>query len=129
MELCRMRSYKALRIIGVVMLLYSVPFVCAYVECSTVSQLFSACSYFIAYGSPDPIPGSPCCDAMFSLNIVANSADNRQYVCRCLMGLIDSYNSNANAIGTLPGLCGISLGFTIDPNTVHLETSVEESTY
>lgn len=97
------------------MLLSSAPFVFAYIECSTVSQLFAACSVFITYGSPDPIPGSPCCDAMSGLSIIANSGDNRHSVCRCLMGLIETYKPSATAIGTLPGLCGISLGFTIDP--------------
>lgn len=111
-----MERYKAMRIIGVLMLLSSASFVFAYIECSTVSQLFAACSVFIAYGSPDPIPGSPCCDAMSGLSIIANSGDNRHSVCRCLMGLIETYKPNATAIGTLPGLCGISLGFTIDPN-------------
>ncbi|XP_061359807.1 putative non-specific lipid-transfer protein 14 [Gastrolobium bilobum] len=117
MELCTMGRYKALRIIGVLILLSSASFVCAFIECSTVTQLFSACSIFVTYGSPDPIPGSPCCDALSGLNIISNSGDNKQYVCKCLMGMIDTYNPNATAIGTLPGLCGISLGFTIDPNT------------
>ena len=112
-----MGSYKAMRIIGVLMLLSYAPFVSAVIDCPIVNQLFSACSIFITYGSPDPIPGTPCCDAMSGLNIIANSGDNRQSVCRCLMGLIETYNPNATAIGTLPGLCGISLGFTIDPNT------------
>ncbi|TKY51270.1 putative non-specific lipid-transfer protein 14 [Spatholobus suberectus] len=117
MELRTMGSYKALRIIGLLMLLSSAPFVSAFIECSTITQLFSACSIFITYGSPDPIPGSPCCDAMSSLNNIANTDNNRQYVCRCFMGLIDTYSPNATAIGTLPGLCGVSLGFIIDPNT------------
>ncbi|KAH7528241.1 hypothetical protein FEM48_Zijuj05G0051600 [Ziziphus jujuba var. spinosa] len=34
-------------------------------ERSTIRGLFSACSTFITYGSPDPLPGSPCCDAMY----------------------------------------------------------------
>ncbi|XP_027364719.1 putative non-specific lipid-transfer protein 14 [Abrus precatorius] len=116
MELCTMGSYKAVRIIGVVMLLSWAPTVYAFIECSTVTQYFSACSIFITYGSPDPIPGSPCCDAMSGLKTIANIGDNRHYVCRCLMGLIDTFNPNATAIGILPGLCGISLGFIIGPN-------------
>lgn len=118
MELCTMGSYyKALRIIGLLMLLSSAPFVSSFIECTTISQLFSACSTFITYGSPDPIPGSPCCDAMYGLNNISNTADNRPYVCRCLMGLIDTFSPNATAIGILPGLCGITLGFIIAPNT------------
>ncbi|ESW15368.1 hypothetical protein PHAVU_007G067200 [Phaseolus vulgaris] len=116
MELCVGRN-KALRIIGLVILFSSATIVSAFIECSTITQLFSACSMFITNGSPDPIPGSPCCDAMFGVNNIANTADNRQYVCRCLMDLIDTFSSNASAIGILPGLCGISLGFKMDPNT------------
>ncbi|KAI3471111.1 hypothetical protein Pfo_027774 [Paulownia fortunei] len=86
-------------------------------DCATVTALVSACSSFVTYGYPDPIPGSPCCVAMTSLNNLADSGDNRRAVCRCLMDLITAYSTNATAIATLPGFCGVSLGFTIDPNT------------
>ncbi|XP_058106631.1 putative non-specific lipid-transfer protein 14 [Magnolia sinica] len=87
------------------------------VDCSTVSSLISNCSNFILYGIPEPMVGSPCCNAVVSLNSIADSPDDRRSVCRCLMGLITTYNPNSTAIATLPGFCGISLGFTIDPNT------------
>ncbi|KAL3650481.1 Non-specific lipid-transfer protein 14 [Castilleja foliolosa] len=86
-------------------------------DCSTVTALISACSSFVMYGSPDPIHGSPCCVAMTSLNNLADSGDNRRSVCRCVMDLIAAHSSNATAIATLPGFCGVSLGFAIDPNT------------
>lgn len=86
-------------------------------DCTIVTSLISACSTFVTYGSPDPIPGSPCCVAMTSLNNLADSGDNIRTVCRCLMELISTYSPNATAIATLPGFCGVSLGFTIDPNT------------
>ncbi|KAF8412311.1 hypothetical protein HHK36_000272 [Tetracentron sinense] len=87
------------------------------IDCTTVTGLVSACSTFITYGSPDPIPGTPCCDALESLNNMADSIDNRRSMCRCIMGLITTYNPNATALATLPGFCGISLGFNINPNT------------
>ncbi|CAK9160979.1 unnamed protein product [Ilex paraguariensis] len=87
------------------------------VDCTTVTSLISACSTFVTYGSPDPIPGSPCCVAVMSLNNIANTIENIRFMCRCIMGLITTYNPNATAIATLPGFCGVSLGFTIDPNT------------
>ncbi|XP_019192147.1 PREDICTED: putative non-specific lipid-transfer protein 14 [Ipomoea nil] len=87
------------------------------IDCATVKALVSACSSFVMYGSPDPIPGSPCCVAMLSLSNLADSTDNRQIVCRCVMDLITTYNPNATSIATLPGFCGVSLGFIIDPNT------------
>ncbi|KAM3320046.1 putative non-specific lipid-transfer protein 14 [Capsicum chacoense] len=88
-------------------------------ECSTVTALVSACASFVNYGTPDPIPGAPCCVAMMTLSNVASSTgvETRQSVCRCMMDLITTYNPNATAIATLPGFCGVSLGFTIDPNT------------
>ncbi|XP_047957818.1 putative non-specific lipid-transfer protein 14 [Salvia hispanica] len=86
-------------------------------DCSTVTALISSCSSFVKDGTPDPMPGSPCCMAMTTLNNVADSADNRRSVCRCLMDLITQNNPNATAIATLPGFCGVSLGFTIDLNT------------
>ncbi|XAR66219.1 hypothetical protein NMG60_11012369 [Bertholletia excelsa] len=89
----------------------------ASVDCTIVTGLISACSTFVTYGSPDPMPGSPCCDAISTLDTLSSSMDNRQSVCGCLMGLITTYNTNATAIATLPGFCGVSLGFTIDPNT------------
>ncbi|XP_057774398.1 putative non-specific lipid-transfer protein 14 [Salvia miltiorrhiza] len=105
-----------LRAFAVVIVLWAFP-AGSSMECSTVTALVSSCSSFVTHGSPDPMPGSPCCTAMTTLNNVADSGDNRRRVCRCLMDLITSYNPNATAIATLPGFCGVSLGFTIDPNT------------
>ncbi|WRX19331.1 hypothetical protein QQP08_011818 [Theobroma cacao] len=103
--------------IGVLMLLSWAISTAAAVDCTTVTGLLSTCSAFITYGSPDPYPGSPCCDAVMNLNLIADSTDNRKSVCGCLMGLITTYNPNSTAIATLPGFCGVALGFTIDPNT------------
>ncbi|KAG8390300.1 hypothetical protein BUALT_Bualt01G0069200 [Buddleja alternifolia] len=103
--------------IGVAVILISRFPVASAADCPTVTALVSACATFVNYGSPDPMPGSPCCVAMTSLNNLADSGDNRRTVCRCLMEMITTYNPNATAIATLPGFCGVSLGFTIDPNT------------
>ncbi|XP_077242584.1 putative non-specific lipid-transfer protein 14 [Tasmannia lanceolata] len=102
---------------GVVMLLSCGASAISTVECSTVTSLISNCSDFVTHGSPDPAVGSPCCNAVLSLNKIGNTVDNRRSVCSCLMGLIATYNPNATAMATLPSLCGISLGFTIEPTT------------
>ncbi|KAJ6676132.1 hypothetical protein OIU85_009410 [Salix viminalis] len=91
--------------------------VAADVDCATVTGFLSACSTFINYGTPDPLPGSPCCDSMVSLDVIAESGNNRRCICQCLMALINTYNPNATVIATLPGFCGVSLGFVLDPNT------------
>ncbi|KAF7820913.1 putative non-specific lipid-transfer protein 14 [Senna tora] len=110
---------KALTIIGMLMLLCWVTFVSAETECSVVTQAFSACSAFITFGSPEPVPGTPCCDAVSGLNIISNdssSIDEKRAACRCLLGLIASYDPNFS-VAILPGLCGVSLGFIVQPDT------------
>ncbi|KAJ6417693.1 hypothetical protein OIU84_001132 [Salix udensis] len=91
--------------------------VAADVDCTTVTGFFTACSTFITHGTPDPLPGSPCCDSMMSLNMIAESGNERRFICQCFMELITTYNPNATAIATLPGFCGLSLGFILDPDT------------
>ncbi|XP_074294204.1 putative non-specific lipid-transfer protein 14 [Silene latifolia] len=88
----------------------------AEIDCPTVTQLLSTCSAFITFGTPDPLPGSPCCDAMVGLSHLGDSTENRQSICKCIMGLIDTYDPNSTAIATLPGYCGVSLGFIVEPN-------------
>nr|GEV27300.1 putative non-specific lipid-transfer protein 14 [Tanacetum cinerariifolium] len=101
----------------VIVLLWVASKTSATVDCVTVTTLISTCSAFVTYGTPDPYPGSPCCDAVASLNNLGDTEDNRRSLCMCMMGVITTYNPNATAIATLPGFCGVSLGFTIDPNT------------
>ncbi|CAA3001688.1 putative non-specific lipid-transfer protein 14 [Olea europaea var. sylvestris] len=104
--------------IGIVILFSQYAFLSATAaDCSTVTALVSSCSSFIASGSLDSFLGSPCCVAMTSLSNLADPGYNRRAVCWCLMELITTNNLNAPAIAALPGLCGVSLGFTIDPYT------------
>ncbi|VVB17655.1 unnamed protein product [Arabis nemorensis] len=86
-------------------------------ECAAVGTLISSCTEFVNYGYPDPIPGSSCCDSMTLLGTYSDSSEKRRWLCDCFMDLINIYNSNATAISTLSGFCGVVLGFTIDPNT------------
>ncbi|KAJ4956377.1 hypothetical protein NE237_013160 [Protea cynaroides] len=86
-------------------------------DCTRVTTLLSTCSRFISSGRPDPVPGSPCCNYLVSLKNLAESTSNQVLLCRCFMGLIVAYNTNATAIATIPGFCGVFLGFTVDPNT------------
>ncbi|MBA0773681.1 hypothetical protein Gotri_008938, partial [Gossypium trilobum] len=99
------------------------------VECTTVTELISFCATFISNGSPDPYPGTPCCEAVTNLYMMTHSTDNRRSLCGCLMGLVTANNSNSTAIATLPGFCGVPLGFTIGPDTdCNLYRSVTMST-
>ncbi|XP_048496162.1 putative non-specific lipid-transfer protein 14 [Beta vulgaris subsp. vulgaris] len=113
-------SLKLLAMVDILLILLSSSTwqeVGATVDCPTVTQLLNTCSVFITYGSPDPLPGSPCCDAVMGLSNLGDSIESRRSVCRCMMGLIAAYSPDATSIATLPGFCGVSLGFIIDPNT------------
>lgn len=111
------RYNDSIKMMGLLMLLLWAKSVSAFIDCGTVTSLISACSTFITYGTPDPLPASPCCDALTGLTNIAASTDDRRSVCRCFLSLITTYNPNATALATLPGFCGVSLGFTVLPNT------------
>ncbi|KAL2920625.1 putative non-specific lipid-transfer protein 14 [Bienertia sinuspersici] len=104
-------------ILVILVISYTLQKVRADVDCPTVTQLLNTCSVFISNGSPDPLPGSPCCDAVMGLSNLGDNIENRRSICRCLMGLIAAYSPDSTSIATLPGFCGVSLGFVIDPNT------------
>ncbi|XP_020531472.1 putative non-specific lipid-transfer protein 14 [Amborella trichopoda] len=89
----------------------------AAIDCTTVTSLISACASFITNGTPEPSTGSPCCNSVMSLNNLGDSLENRRSVCTCLVNLMATYNPNVTSMANLPGLCGISLGFTMGPNT------------
>ncbi|KAL6291464.1 hypothetical protein ACE6H2_008974 [Prunus campanulata] len=112
-----MGSRKLMIGVTIMALLSTATLVSSTIECSAVTALVSTCYTFITYGSPDPFPGSPCCNAMANLKVIADTIENRRFACRCLLGLISTYNPNVYAIATLPDFCQVSLGFNIDPNT------------
>ncbi|GKB95864.1 putative non-specific lipid-transfer protein 14 [Tanacetum coccineum] len=88
------------------------------VDCITVATLISTCSDFINNGTAYPYLGSPCCNAMNKLGYFAFTDIDKQSLCLCFIGVITTYNlSAASVIGTLPGFCGVSFGFLIDPST------------
>ncbi|KAJ9539657.1 hypothetical protein OSB04_026163 [Centaurea solstitialis] len=88
------------------------------VDCLTVASLVSSCSDFINNGTSYPYQGSPCCDAMTTLGYLAYADFNLRSLCLCFIGIITAYGSRAAiAASTLPGFCGVSLGFLVDPET------------
>lgn len=116
--LCKMGSQKLMIVLVAVLTCVTMVSSTTEIECSSMTALVSTCYAFITYGSPDPSPGSPCCNAMESLKVLSDpTVENRRFACRCLMSLISTYNPNAYALATLPDFCQISLGFSIDPNT------------
>ncbi|KAI3519502.1 hypothetical protein L1887_08676 [Cichorium endivia] len=88
------------------------------VDCITVAALVSTCSEFVNNGTIYPYLGSRCCKAMTTLGYFAYNDIDRHSLCFCFVGVISTYSSDAASVfGTLPGICGISLGFLTDPAT------------
>lgn len=102
--------------IGMLLLIGCSTVVSGPIECSPVGSLMAVCSGFLNFGAPEPMLGSPCCKAMYSLNSMAATTNDRKEVCRCLVSLLSTYNPNASAVARLPALCGVYLGFSAQPN-------------
>lgn len=77
-------------------------------DCSTATAVVSTCSPYIGYGTPEPLPGTPCCDATTALSTIAPEEHMDGHIaCRCLMGLITSCSPNASDIAALPAFCSV----------------------
>ncbi|XP_023740377.1 putative non-specific lipid-transfer protein 14 [Lactuca sativa] len=89
------------------------------VDCITVAALLSTCSEFVNNETKYPYLGSSCCKAMTTLGYFAYNDIDRHALCFCFIGVINAtYTPDAaNAFCTLPGFCGVSLGFLTDPTT------------
>ncbi|KAM0934371.1 putative plant non-specific lipid-transfer protein/Par allergen [Dioscorea sansibarensis] len=85
--------------------------------CDIISSLLYSCENFMVYGPPEMAESSQCCGGLLHLaNISAESILARRFICGCIVSLIDDYGPNATIIARLPGLCGVYLGFPLDPN-------------
>ncbi|KAH7659524.1 Plant non-specific lipid-transfer protein/Par allergen protein [Dioscorea alata] len=85
--------------------------------CDVISSLLYSCENFVVHGPPEMAVSSECCGGLLHLaNISGKSILARRFICSCIVSLIDDYGPNATTIASLPGLCGVYLGFPLDPN-------------
>ncbi|KAF3788504.1 putative non-specific lipid-transfer protein 14 [Nymphaea thermarum] len=108
---------KGLAVISLLIMILGLNFAAADVDCGLVLFLVSNCSHFVMHGFPRPVPASPCCNALASLQNMASEVEERRGVCKCVAGLISMYRPNPRAVAALPSLCQVSLGFPLDPLT------------
>ncbi|CAH1440922.1 unnamed protein product [Lactuca virosa] len=85
----------------------------AVLTCSTVIQDVAPCVSYLRSGSGMPPPA--CCSGAKALAAAASTTADRQAACKCLKSASQSLNPNPGLAKSLPGNCGISLGFTISP--------------
>nr|GEU99970.1 non-specific lipid-transfer protein 8-like [Tanacetum cinerariifolium] len=103
-----------LAIIVVSIILLFVPSSHGAISCSTVIQDVSPCVSYLRSGSG--MPPSACCTGAKALAAAANTTPDRRTACSCLQSASRSLNPNPALAKSLPGNCGISLGFAISPN-------------
>ncbi|KAH7862302.1 hypothetical protein Vadar_002684 [Vaccinium darrowii] len=108
-------STQAVPLLAILMLvlLVSPPSVAA-LTCGDVVRDIGPCLNYLKSGSGTPPP--PCCTGAKTLASAASSTADKQTACGCLKTASKSMNVNPATAKALPGNCGISLGFAIDPN-------------
>ncbi|MFS7906288.1 putative plant lipid transfer protein/Par allergen [Helianthus anomalus] len=96
------------------LLMLSVPSSDAAISCSAVIQDVAPCVTYLRSGSG--LPPAACCSGAKALAAAAKATDDKQAACACLKSASRSLNPNPGLAKSLPGNCGISLGFTISAN-------------
>lgn len=88
----------------------------AAITCGQVGSSLAPCIPY-ATGRASALPAS-CCSGVKSLNSAARTSADRQAACRCLKSLANSVKSvNMGTVATIPGKCGVSVGFPISMST------------
>ncbi|KAL0716942.1 hypothetical protein Bca4012_066264 [Brassica carinata] len=90
----------------------------AAMTCNAVVGDLSPCLSYVMQGGK--VPPTNCCDGVRMLNSQAQTAADRQSVCRCIknaIGGVSYSSSNLNNAMSLPAKCGVKLPFRISPST------------
>ncbi|XP_078433684.1 non-specific lipid-transfer protein A-like [Wolffia australiana] len=86
----------------------------AAVSCGDVASNVGQCMPFLRGQSAAP-PGG-CCDGVRRLAAMAPAAADRRAACYCIkQAAAQASDIRANAVSSLPGICGVSLSFPISP--------------
>ncbi|XP_071691052.1 non-specific lipid-transfer protein 1-like [Rutidosis leptorrhynchoides] len=93
------------------LLLLFVPNSNAAITCATVIKDVGPCVNYLKNGSGAPPPG--CCSGAKALAATASTTADRRAACACLKSASQRLNPNPELAQSLPGKCGINLGFTI----------------
>ncbi|CAN1230001.1 Non-specific lipid-transfer protein 1 [Linum grandiflorum] len=84
------------------------------VSCGQVASALAPCVPYLQ-GNGMATPG--CCGGVKSLNAAATTTPDRQAACRCLKSTSASIPGiNYGNAGSLPGKCGVNVGYPISPS-------------
>ncbi|XP_042394245.1 non-specific lipid-transfer protein 1-like [Zingiber officinale] len=83
------------------------------ITCGQVSSALGPCLPYVS-GKVTVVPAA-CCTGVKNLNNAAKTTPDRRMVCKCLHSLLTS--SNAGKASSIPGNCGVNIGYPISPST------------
>ncbi|KAI4341875.1 hypothetical protein MLD38_026547 [Melastoma candidum] len=89
----------------------------ASISCGQVVSSLRPCIPYVVSAGKGTLPKA-CCDGVRSLNSAAKTTPDRQAACNCLKNAASSSRSfNLGIVSSIPGKCGISIPYKIDPKT------------
>ncbi|KAJ3669406.1 hypothetical protein LUZ60_011356 [Juncus effusus] len=84
-------------------------------SCGQVTSSIAQCMNYARSGQGSP--PTACCNGVRRLNSMAKSGADRQAACNCLKQLAARQKFNTGAAASIPGKCGVSVGYAISPST------------
>ncbi|KZV49696.1 non-specific lipid-transfer protein A-like [Dorcoceras hygrometricum] len=82
-------------------------------SCGDVQGSLSPCLQYLSSGGE---PSADCCNGVSNLSNSVQSQQDRQTACNCIKSAASSFSIQPDAAASLPGRCGVSIGYSISPN-------------
>lgn len=87
----------------------------AVISCKEVIKDLKPCVNYLVSGSGKPPVA--CCDGAKALASSASTSADKKATCECIKSAAKNFNLNTKLAQALPANCGISLSFSISPNS------------
>ncbi|KAL6981570.1 hypothetical protein U1Q18_023196, partial [Sarracenia purpurea var. burkii] len=85
------------------------------ITCGDVVRDIGPCVNYLTKSSSG-LPPAACCAGAKSLASATTTTADKRAACNCMKSASQKVSVNPSLAKALPGNCGISLGFTVDPN-------------
>ncbi|RHN46672.1 putative plant lipid transfer protein/Par allergen [Medicago truncatula] len=101
--------------LAMICLVLSIPLANAVITCPDADITLKSCLPYVAH--PTQWPPLECCTAVLGLTARAVTREDRQAVCKCLLGLMNGIPGlDLTAFAAVPILCAANIGYIIRPN-------------
>ncbi|KAL5706804.1 hypothetical protein ACHQM5_024925 [Ranunculus cassubicifolius] len=97
-----------------VVLAVAAPYAEGNISCSDIISRLTPCLGYLQSGGVVP---APCCSVVKALNSLAKTTPDRRTACACLKRAAGSVTGiNPSMASSLPGKCGVNIGYPISYN-------------